>query len=198
MLSDLLQTLALILLAAFIFHYGTMSLISIVKGSVPPVPSNARSVGILAGILRGMFPKGRFTLLDIGSGSGKAALAIAGLFPKARVIGVEHSPYSFVLSRIRALFARRPNVRFYFADFFNVDLKKLAPDVAYMYLSRHVSAEIAGKLACELPGIAVVSNRFSLPLRLCRRFDFKDLFHGPILVYESYLAGDERVHDRGA
>ena len=125
----------------------------------PPMPSPWVTVEpILASIPEGT--RGR--ALELGSGWGQLALAIARRHPGLVVEGVELSPVPYLFSRALALLCPLPNLHFKFGNFHNLDMADAR--VVVCYLSPGNLGRMASTLEASLPrGCLVVSNTFNVP-----------------------------------
>lgn len=103
------------------------------------------------------------TILEIGSGWGGIAVALAKKYPDAKVIGLERSPAPLLISRLRRLLhPGLKNLSFVNMDFFDYDMKDV--DVIACYLSNPHMAKLEPKFSAELkPGALVVSSTFYMP-----------------------------------
>lgn len=102
-----------------------------------------------------------FTILDLGSGTGKLTLEIGRALPKARIVGVELSIVPFYLSCLRRFLWRIPNVAYRREDFWKYDLSAI--DAVTVYMNGNIRSRMAEKLK-ELPaGVLVISNETHLP-----------------------------------
>ena len=125
----------------------------------PPMPSPGSTVApILASIPEGT--RGR--ALELGSGWGQLALALARRHPDIQVEGVELSPVPYIFSRFLALLFPEPNLSFKLGDFHNVNMEDAR--VVVCYLSPGNLRRLAPKLEASLPrGCLVISNTFNIP-----------------------------------
>lgn len=123
------------------------------------------------------------TVLELGSGWGTLAFALADRCPRARVVAYEVSPLPHAWSRLRQRLAPRPNLRLVRGDFFTASFAEASTVVCYLFPG--AMARLAPKLRGELPpGARVVSHTFALrgwkPLRT---LVVDDLYRTPIYVY---------------
>ncbi len=110
--------------------------------------------------------EGVFSILDLGSGTGKLALEIGRALPQARVVGLEISWAPFLLSLLRCqiwrLFFGVKNVSYRRVNFWSYDASWA--DAVTVYMTAKVRARMAEKLKKELhPGVLVISNESHLP-----------------------------------
>lgn len=103
-----------------------------------------------------------FTILDLGSGTGKLALEIGRALPNARVAGLEISIVPYGLSQLRRVLWRAKNVRFMRKDFWGYKVSSY--DAVVIFINEHIRDKMAAKLAAELhEGALVISNETHLP-----------------------------------
>ena len=107
-----------------------------------------------------------FTILDLGSGTGKLALEIGRALPSARVVGLEISLVPYLLSllrqRIWGLFWATANVAYKREDFWPYDLSGV--DAVVIFINGNIRERMAAKLKAALPsGALVISNETHLP-----------------------------------
>jgi hypothetical protein len=123
-------------------------------------------------------------LLELGSGWGTLAFALADHCPRARVVAFELSPLPYAFSWLRQRLAPRPNLQLVRQDFLRASFSGASAVVCYLFPG--AMTRLAPKLAGELaPGTLVFSHTFALrgwkPLRT-RVVD--DLYRTPVYVYE--------------
>ncbi len=103
-----------------------------------------------------------FTILDLGSGTGKLTLQIGRALPEARVLGLEISIVPYLLSQTRRFFWRVKNVTYERKDFWSHDLSGV--DAVVLFITEKVRERMARKLEEGLPvGALVISNETHLP-----------------------------------
>jgi len=136
------------------------------KTGVPTVTSfpSARKKMIALLVAEAVQHKGDapFTILDLGSGTGKLTLEIGRALPEAMVIGLEISLVPFLLSRLRKFVWRVKNVTYKRADFWTYDLS--GTDAVTLYINGTIRERMGAKLKEGLPsGAFIVSNETHLP-----------------------------------
>lgn len=105
---------------------------------------------------------------DLGSGDGRAVLAMAQAFPGAKAIGIEKGPFPYLVSRFWLSLRGVKNASFLFQDFSKVDLSHATH--VYMYLYPDVVQKLLPKLKSELkPGSQVVTCDFPFKERPAKR-----------------------------
>ena len=125
------------------------------------------------------------TILELGSGWGTLAFALADRCPRAQVVAFELSPLPYAFSRLRQRLAPRPNLRLVRQDFFTASFAGASAVVCYLFPSG--MGRLAPKLSGELPpGARILSHTFALrgwqPLRT---LVVDDLYRTPIYLYEA-------------
>lgn len=93
-----------------------------------PRPETEWWAELLIMALRGM-PSEKFVLLDLCTGSGCIALAVAQKFPKSRVFGIDISPAAVELAQSNALKNDIKNCRFLCSDLFDQLTEELQADI---------------------------------------------------------------------
>lgn len=124
------------------------------------------------------------TVLELGSGWGTLAFALADRCPRARVVAYELSPLPFAFSWLRQRLAPRPNLRLAREDFFRASFTDASTIVCYLFPG--AMTRLAPKLLAELPpGARIISHTFALrgwtPVHTRR---LGDLYRTPLYVYE--------------
>ena len=102
------------------------------------------------------------TIVDLGSGLGGLALAVARAFPQARVIGREYAAPAWLYAEARRRLLGRRNLRFERCDFWTRDLADA--DIVLVYLGDVVMQHLSDKLRAEpRANRLILSNTFPLP-----------------------------------
>ena len=140
------------------------------KTGVPTVTSNPSARRKMIELLKaeaGLRTRERpFTILDLGSGTGKLTLEIGRALPSARVVGLEISLVPYLLSllrqRIWGLFWGGKNVAYKRVDFWPYDLSGV--DAVVIFINGSIRERMAAKLKADLPsGALIISNEMYLP-----------------------------------
>ena len=127
------------------------------RTQVPLYLTNRATVAAVAALLPARRP---LRLLDLGSGTGTLARALARERPDCRFHGIEAAPAPYWLSRLLARDC--PNVSLERGDFFAPSWA--AYDAVYAFLSPVPMARVWAKAAREMrPGSLLVSNSFAVP-----------------------------------
>lgn len=123
-------------------------------------------------------------LLELGSGWGTLAFALADHCPRARVVGFELSPLPYAFARLRLRLAPRPNLHFVRGDFFHAPFPEASAIVCYVH--REAMRRLAARLRDELPpGARIVSNTFALRgWTPSRTLVTRDLYRTRVYLYE--------------
>lgn len=102
-------------------------------------------------------------IVEMGSGWGGVAMAIARARPHSRVVGIEYSIFPFLISIFRKkLNPALKNLEFVRADFFNYSLKNASIVVCYLLVP--MLERLRGKFLAELPADAcIISNNYLMP-----------------------------------
>jgi SAM-dependent methyltransferase len=144
-------------LAAFLFLL--LLFWSTFRTQVPYYPSGPAVRTLAAGLL----PPGPARAIDIGSGFGGLALALARARPEAAVEGIELAPLPWLVSRARAACAAHP-ARFTRGDYNALDFADY--DLVYAYLSPAAMEALWRKAESEMrPGSLLASYEFLAPGR---------------------------------
>ncbi len=153
------STLLIIAFLGLALSVPVLVLVYTMITGIPPMPTMPWT---LRGILP-LFPEGfSGTLYELGSAWGGTAVALARLYPHARVVGVERSPLPWTWSRARAAFAVLPNLEFRRGDLFREDLSEA--DILFCYLSPEIMIRLKEKCERELrPGTLLISHAFAMP-----------------------------------
>lgn len=124
------------------------------------------------------------TVLELGSGWGTLAFALADRCPRARVVAYELSPLPYAFAWLRQRLAPRPNLQLVREDFFHVSFSGASAVVCYLFPG--AMTRLGPKLSEELaPGTRILSHTFALrgwkPLRT---LVVDDLYRTPVYLYE--------------
>jgi hypothetical protein len=123
------------------------------------------------------------TVLELGSGWGTLAFALADRCPRARVVAFELSPLPFAVCWLRQRIAPRSNLQLLRQDFFRASFAGASVVVCYLFPG--AMARLSPKLLAELPrGARIISHTFALrgwqPVRTLK---VGDVYRTPIYVY---------------
>lgn len=150
------------------------------RTGISPMPTSGRVRGPLLALLPATIEG---TVLELGSGWGTLAFALADRCPRARVVAYELSPLPWAFSWLRQRLAPRPNLQLVRADFFQASFSGASAVVCYLFPG--AMTRLAPKLSGELaPGTPVLSHTFALrgwtPVRTLVA---ADLYRTPIYLY---------------
>jgi hypothetical protein len=136
---------------------GLSLLVSIALTGVPTLSSSRSEVDDVVALLKLARLSEHAVIMDLGSGWGSLVVALAHAFPTASVLGVEISPFPYLVSRLRI--RRFPNATVRWENFFRSDLG--SADAIVCYLMPKLMAPLKERLdATAKPGTCVVTNTF--------------------------------------
>ena len=99
-------------------------------------------------------------MCDLGSGLGGPLIGLAKHCSTGTVVGVESSPFPWLICRLRCL--RHRNAHIHFGDLFTHDVSSY--DLVYAFLSPAPMPRLWQKAKAEMrPGSLFVSNTFAVP-----------------------------------
>lgn len=158
---------------------------------ITPVPSSrkARQAILTAAELA---PEG--TIIELGSGWGNLALALAKKYPERQVIGYEISLIPWLVSTILKQLLGTQNLTLRKKNFYSCELPPAALLISYLYPGG--MNKLAKKLIREKPAVQMlISNTFALPeTELAKIIRLDDLYRSPIYVYS--FPTEELIRDR--
>ena len=151
------------------------------RTGISPMPTSAK---VRRQLLTLLPPEQEGTLLELGSGWGDLAFALADHCPRARVVAYELSPLPYAFARLRQRLAPRPNLRFVREDFFGASFAQASVIVCYLYPG--AMSRLAPRFLVEpAPGTRLLSHTFALRGWTPRRtLVVDDLYRTPIYLYE--------------
>jgi len=176
-LETIVLALALVMIALIVW--------SSVRTGSPPTPTSPSVRRAMMTVLPDRLPgKDAASIVELGSGWGGVAFALARRYPHHSVIGYEVSFLPWAVSRLRLLVQPQTNLHFRNADFMRVDLSGVALSICY--LMPVSMARLANKLSGEMPaGALVLSNTFAIPgWQPLDRRTASDLYRSPVFLYE--------------
>jgi hypothetical protein len=150
------------------------------KTGIAPVPSTARARRAMLAAVQAA-PAG--PMLDLGSGWGTLAIAVARRFPEREVIGYELSWVPWAVSGLLQRAMGLDNLSFRREDFMRADVSKAS--VLLCYLFHQGMQRLADKLAREGAPAVLVSHTFALPpsWQPDEIIPLNDLYRSRIYVY---------------
>lgn len=172
----------LFLLLVSVLVAGMLSIVfHTLRTGISPMPTSPRVRRHLLSLLPA---ETEGTVLELGSGWGTLAFALADHCPRARVVAYELSPLPYAFSRLRQRLAPRRNLQLVRADFFGASFSEASTVVCYLFPG--AMTRLAPRLSTELaPGTRILSHTFALrgwkPLRT---LVVDDLYRTPLYLYE--------------
>ena len=101
-----------------------------IKNKITPTATGAKARRL---IFNHLPPIRKGSIVDLGSGWGTMAFALADKYPDHSVYGFETSPFPFFVARIRQALFPRNNLHLYRRDFFLEPLQEAALVYCYLY-----------------------------------------------------------------
>jgi len=152
-----------------------------VKYGITPTPTSPKVKKMLLKILPRVI---NGEVVDLGSGWGTLAFALAKKYPSCKIVGIEISPIPYFCSLLLARVFRYPNLVFLRRDFFDYRLQETSLVVCYLYPDAMEWLKI--KFENELlPSTYVVSHTFAVPgWKPLRTLHAPDLYRTPIYLYQ--------------
>jgi hypothetical protein len=172
----------LFLLLVSVLVAGMLSIVvHTLRTGISPMPTSPRVRRQLLSLLPA---ETEGTVLELGSGWGTLAFALADHCPRARVVAFELSPLPYAFSRLRQRLAPRSNLQLVREDFFRASFSEASAVVCYLFPG--AMTRLAPRLSTELaPGTRILSHTFALrgwkPLRT---LVVDDLYRTPVYLYE--------------
>ena len=148
---------------------------------ITPVPSTRKARQAILQATEGA-PDG--PIIELGSGWGTLALALAKKYPDRQIIGYEISLIPWLFSLLLKRLKRIDNLTLQRGNFLSTELPPAKLLVCYLYPKGMM--KLAGKLKRERPRAEMlISNTFALPgtepLQVLR---LQDLYRSPVYVYK--------------
>lgn len=150
----LLSFLLVILLLIFIELFSDF-----VLNKVPYVPTNYK-------IIRNLLQQYKFestpkVIYDLGTGDGRFLIKIGKIFPQAKLVGYELSPWPYLLAKIKIFFLNN-KAKIIFKDLFKQNLSDA--DIIFCYLGHQQMMKLEKKFSSELKKkTVIICNTFPLP-----------------------------------
>ncbi len=151
-----------------------------VLNGISPTPTTQKQKEEIFGLIPSN-PSGN--VYEIGSGFGTLVIALAKRLPNCRIIGIENSPFPFVVSRMLIRLSGVSNVELRWKNFVSVNLSDASLIVSYLHPGgiRKLKPKLETEVRENTP---VICNTFSIPgwdpetvVRV------NDLYHSPIYLY---------------
>ncbi|MDD9900960.1 MAG: class I SAM-dependent methyltransferase [Alphaproteobacteria bacterium] len=119
-------------------------------------PSSSRAIRAVIDVL----PENAKNIIELGSGWGGMAKAVAQARPDAQVTGIEFALWPYLASKLKA--GGLSNLTFLRQDFFKYDLS--TADVVLCYMPPEMMERLPPKLKADLKsGAVIISNSADLP-----------------------------------
>lgn len=167
----------------FLFLMGIVGIIILYSSlyGITPTPTSAKVTKHLIHMLPQLE---NVEIVELGSGWGTLAFALARNFPLCRITCYEISPIPYLVSKLIAYWYDFPNLSIKREDFFQVSLKGVSLAVCYLYPDAMV--KLKQKFETELSTNAyVISHTFAVPGWVPKRFEkANDLYLTPIYLYK--------------
>lgn len=159
-------------------------LYSTLRTGVPPMPSSARSRQVLLECLDSAIPPHPpITVVDLGSGWGHLAIAMARRYRQHRVEGYELSWLPWVFSRLMKSLLRLDNLTLYRQDFNQADLTHARVLVTYLNPNQMARLQQRFNRPGE-PGRTLLSISFAMPGKTAERlWRVNELYNTPVYQY---------------
>ena len=152
---------------------------SSLRAGITPVPSSRRARQVILSAAA-QSPAG--SIIELGSGWGQLALALAAQYPQRHVIGYEISLIPWLVSLLLKKLYRLPNLSLRRENFLRTKLPHAALLVCYLYPGG--MTKLARKLGDEPTADMLISNTFALPGQEPEQIiRLDDLYKSPIYVY---------------
>jgi len=169
--------MSVVLLSVFIISLSIISF-SLHTG-ISPMPSSSKAK---KAILSSIHQPG--CLVELGSGWGGLALALARAFPEVKVMAYEISPVPWAFSKLIQKLRKARNLTILRSDFFKKNLEDA--DVVVCYLCPALMKKLKPQLEQELrPGSLVISNSFIVPgWPVYKILKVNDLWGSELFIYK--------------
>jgi hypothetical protein len=161
---------------------------------ISPMPSNSKAVEAMVRTVSGLLhaadeaSQSGITLHECGAGFGTLAFALADAFPSTAVVAYERSWVPLMVSRVRQVIKRRPNLTFEQRDFLSVRFGQA--DILTCFLFTGGMQRLKNKLFSEASQVKVVSQTFAFRGMAAEQELTLDDFHRTrIYVYSDFNSG---------
>ncbi|MFZ2663903.1 MAG: methyltransferase domain-containing protein [Patescibacteria group bacterium] len=71
---------------------------------------------------------------DLGCGTGSLLIECAYYYPHSKFIGVDNSPFSYAISKLRVIFSKSKNISIKYTNFFKVNLSQATHIYLWIYV----------------------------------------------------------------
>jgi len=146
-------TLVLIIFVFFVVEFYNI----VFKGFAPFIPTRPK---VIKKIIDEIEISENATIVEFGCGAAGFLRAVHRKYPKANLIGVEHSPLPYVIANIQNMLGRN-NIKIIRDNLFNTDVSNA--DLIYCYLSVGSMQELEKKFKKECKsGAQIISFTFPM------------------------------------
>jgi predicted RNA methylase len=172
--------MAWIFSSILILIIGLITLYSVYYG-ITPTPTSSKVRNHIIRILPELTNQ---KIIELGSGWGTLAFALARHFPTCHVYAYEISPIPYLISQIIAKTIGIKNLTIKRQDFFLVSFKNISLAVCYLY--PRAMERLKVKFKNELmPNSYIISHTFAIPKWVPIRMErVGDLYHTPLYLYQ--------------
>ncbi|HNX10609.1 MAG TPA: hypothetical protein PKI61_00490 [bacterium] len=157
---EIILAAILVLAAVDFFHI-------VFRGAAPFMRAGQK---ILALIVPEIKLKGTETIYELGAGQADFLQIMEKKYPKAKLIGIEHSRWLYFFSKMM-LNKKKSRINLIREDLFKTDIKKA--DLIYVYLVPTMMAKLSERITKECrPKTIIISYLFSIPnLTISKKLD---------------------------
>lgn len=170
----------MILLLLLVFGIILIFIIAIdsIRFGITPTPTSSKVTNTL---LKNLPKENIYKIIDLGSGTGTIARALAYNYPQSEVIGYERSLPPFLISLV---FPKPNNLTFQRENFLNLSFNNI--DLAYVYLCPSGMEKLYKKIQTDQPkNFILISNTFALPhIKPYNLLRVNDLYKTPLYFYK--------------
>ena len=100
-------------------------------------------------------------IYELGAGSARFLLAVEKRYPTAKLIGVEYSPLTYWLAKLK-MRSKKSRIKLVLQNLFKTNLREA--NLIYCYLIPDMMPKLQEKIKAECrPGTKIISHMFSIP-----------------------------------
>ncbi len=130
----------------------------IFRGYAPFISSDPK---VIARLMSELDLKSGGKVYELGCGKAGFLGAVSQKFPQAQCVGIENSPWPYLMAKIQASMSQG-KIKIVNNDMFKVNLADA--DLIYCYLNTGMMVKLEKKFKAECkPGTRIISNAFPLP-----------------------------------
>lgn len=172
--------LNLILLALVLFSGASIVIYTLING-ISPMPTTKNIRRKLLSLFDQLKIHGN--ILELGSGWGTLAFALAKKYPHSKLLAYENSTIPYMYSRFLNLFFKYNNLRIYNKNFYDIEFKNA--DVIVCYLYPGAMTRLKKKFESELKEkTLIITHTFAVPnWKPIKQIEANDLYRSKIYVY---------------